>query len=275
MYVSLSKINNLFKKKRRHSDTLVTKPLNVKIFDCIDADAFIRNKTMNIESLTELFKNEAHPLKIDDDRFHNIMEIIKHIPVYSLSHEIQVTLFIFLLSICSQIQKAENTNSKQLCEKYLIALVENTTSPNVLNNANADILLRTIVENTQNYKEILNFCVNKTLKQNESIAGFKICLNVLLKNISQERYLDVALISFHCINKANKYKITEENKENLRKFKQKLCKHLFDVVVNEDDKIEAYFLVLQRYLLKDADAEKLEKLLSVMNKYIDYAVSLK
>lgn len=206
------------------------------------------------------------------------MEIIKHLPVLFLSNDLQITLFAYLLSICVDLQTCRSQNAASLdkCEQFIIGLTENTTSPNILTYPNSHYLINCVIKNVVKYKEVLKLILNKSLKENQSINEFKPVVNLLVKHVTDRKYLYTSVITLYGINKAFKYKITEDSKIILRKYKSKICKKIVEFVTSqetiEDYSIEAYVLVLQNYLLTDSDGS-LEKVKSILRKYIDYAVS--
>ncbi|GLV32078.1 uncharacterized protein CBL_11966 [Carabus blaptoides fortunei] len=279
-YVCLSKINSLFKKKRKHDDQSTVKPLSTKIFKHIDLDLFIRSEQVNLETIAELFADvdTVKGLQIDDERFCTYLEVLRYVPVCFLSHDVQITFFLYLLSICIDLNDTKRSHDMCLkkCEEYLIGLVENITSPNIFTCMSSDILISRIMLNTDRYKEILNFAINKALKHTETIETFKQAVKLLANNLNDEKYFEMCIVTLHIINKAGKYKVSEESKKCLRKYKIKLCKNLVEHLLKDDNiedaKIEAFVLTLQKYLLKDNN-DNLSKLASKLKLYIDFTVN--
>lgn len=96
-----------------------------------------------------------------------------------------------------------------------LGLVENITSPNIFTCIASDILISTIIQNTNRYKEILNFTINKALKHNETIETFKPAVNLLGKNLSDEKYFEMCIVTLHIINKvSNTSKIMDSFNNN-------------------------------------------------------------
>lgn len=257
------------------------RPISTRVFKTIDVDLFIKKEKVDIPNLITLFEepsNNLQSFKIDADRFSSLMDIVKHLPVLFLSQDLQITLFAYLLSICIDLRscRVENTASLDKCEQFLIGLMENTTSPNILTYPNSHYLINCVIKNVVKYKEVLKLILNKSLKENQSITELKPVVNLLVKNITDSKYLCTSVITLNGIHKAFKYKITQDNKIILRKHRSKICKKIIEYIVAqetiEDHTVEAYVLVIQNYLLSDPEGD-LEKVKSIMTKYIDYAVS--
>lgn len=82
---------------------------------------------MNLERIAELFANvdSVQGLKIDEERLCTFLEILRYVPVCFLSHNVQITLFLYLLSICIDLNNTKSTHANCLkkCEEYLIGMM--------------------------------------------------------------------------------------------------------------------------------------------------------
>ncbi|CAG9856436.1 unnamed protein product [Phyllotreta striolata] len=288
IYYIITKCDRILAKRKRKSDEnlSLSKLISTRICECLDTVGFHDENILSdsIGKMSEIYKssdnNSDLEIKFNEEKLLELVKILKHFPVIFCEANVQNFFILYFFSLHKDLRRCFFKGHFVELRKFLEDLIVGTLQQYKYKLANIfDIkpLCLEILHNFNEWKELFVLIIDNIFKYNDSIASYDSLIKNITNNLHSPVYLQCGIVIINAVNKLKKLKVPKEVKSLTENYKSSICKGICDLVLTSEpnDHLVCGYAQALKILFVQNEDEKLQKMLEVLNSYVNFALEKK
>ncbi|XP_018577936.1 uncharacterized protein LOC108916212 [Anoplophora glabripennis] len=281
-YVIITKINKLLtRRKDKVTSDSFKKAVSIRISSVFTEDNFLTQEPKEIiesvKSLYSLNQNYEVEWNINEEKVLQFFEILEKFPVIFCSETVQKLCLVYFcalhMDLSSEFKRGNYKKLQIACEKLIIGILQHGKFK-IENLFTIEDLCNDIVQNYGQWECIFYIITENVFKDEYSVSIYEPIISNFTEKLLTPVYMRCCIIMVNIANKIKKLKISKNIKNVVEKYKSIICDKILDIVLQNKPMailIDGYCLSLKHFLFNNEE-EKLSKLLTSLNSYVDLAL---
>ncbi|XP_066255929.1 uncharacterized protein [Euwallacea similis] len=278
VYTLMSKINKLFRVKRKRDADAVQMSLSENVFRLLPEKAFMSTTPCDMGGvmahLIQLFEewqeNCVDSIKSKEDRLAKYLGIMKKLSFIYSETDVQKLILLYLLSLSKDLSACCQSVYRDV-EDLIIGIFQ-ACKFSLADTFDLKVVVTRFIVNFSRHSLVFSLLLDNVFKSDEAVSHLEPLVLHLMDDLDNEQNLAYSILLIQIINRTKKNKLSTSTKKKSALYKELILMKMTKLVCKSDLLVEAYALCLKHHLTMNKSSDSTQILLSKLDRYLEHCL---
>ncbi|XP_066147731.1 uncharacterized protein [Euwallacea fornicatus] len=275
VYTLMSKINKLFRVKRKRDVDAIQMSLSEKVFRLLPEEAFMSTAPGDMGGvmahLIQLFEewqeHSVDSIKSKEGRLAKYLGIMKKLPFIYSETDVQKLILLYLLSLGKDVSVCSQEAYKEV-EDLIIGIFQ-ASKFSLADVFNVNVVTTRFIVDFSRHNLVFSLLLDNIFKNDKAVLHLEPLVLHLIQDMDNEQNLAYSILLIQIINRTKKAKLSISTKKKSALYKELILTKMTKLVCKSDLLVDAYALCLKHHLTTDKNSDSTLILLSKLDQYLE------